>query len=271
MSTGAYLEEIYSKLHKKEYLGSDPLQYVHRFQNPWDQEAVGLVAALLAYGNVKQIHRSIEVVLNTIQKKRRTPQELVREFSPDLFSDFVHRFNSGQDLANLLRCLRWSWEQHGALGAHLLSHVKSEDRDITPGLIQLIADWREFLGPLARGGGMKFLISSPEFGSCCKRWCMYLRWMVRDDDLDVGLWGKNSPFPSIQKLQRFVSNSQLVMPLDTHTGRIAKKLRLTHRNTLNWKASQEVTEALREFSPEDPVKYDFSLCRVGILKLKHLE
>jgi uncharacterized protein (TIGR02757 family) len=99
--------------------------------------------------------------------------------------------------------------------------------------------------------GLKQLLPSPRKGSACKRMNLFLRWMVRSEDIDFGIWDNIPP-------------NKLVIPLDTHIARISKCLGLTRRASADWKMAEEITGALREFDPEDPLKYDFALCHHGI-------
>lgn len=152
--------------------------------------------------------------------------------------------------------------------------------DFSVALNRLIRDWRDWAAEAdgkTAGGSFRYLLTAPEDGSCCKRWCMLLRWMGRDDSrqelldhpqrVDLGLWSRNSPLAGTFPQGRWLDPSQLVIPLDTHTGRISQYLSLTRRKTLDWRAALEVTAALRGSDAEDPVKYDFALARLGILDL----
>jgi uncharacterized protein (TIGR02757 family) len=165
-----------------------------------------------------------------------------------------------------------SWDRHGSLGAHFLKGLSPEDSDISGALDELMREWAEWAGPRAMKGSFSYLLTAPQNGSACKRWCMFLRWMGRsdpesDEAIDLGLWGAESRLVATFPRGRFLRADQLVIPLDTHTGRISQYLGLTQRKSLNWRAALEVTEALRECSPSDPVRYDFALARLGILDL----
>lgn len=268
-----FLNRLQKDFHRPQFLSSDPLEFAHRYPDPWDQEAIALPAALLAYGNVKQIRRSLEDAISRVHQISRGPQDFVLQLGKrsflekanQVFSNFVHRFNSGADLIQLWVLLNQSWSTYGSLGGHFLTHLKPEDPNIGSALSAMIADWRQSLRqwktPFA------FLISSPASGSCCKRWCMFLRWMGRKDEVDLGLWSQSSQLRDTFPKGRFLEPRQLVMPLDTHTGRISQYLGLTNRRTLNWQAALEVTESLKKIDPQDPTCYDFSLSRLGILDI----
>lgn len=266
-----FLNPLFERYHRKEFLSSDPLEFPHRYPDPFDQETVALVAALLAYGNVKQIRKSVADLLERMGRVSASPAEFVRLGRRKSLRGFVHRFNVGEDFELLFELLARSWEEHGSLGAHFVSHLSPEARDISDALSRLIADWRKWAG--ARGkGSFSYLLTSPADGSCCKRWCMFLRWMGREEKpgenaLDLGLWSRDGALRKTFPEGRFLRADQLVIPLDTHTGRISHYLGLTRRRTLDWKAALEVTEALRSCDPSDPTRYDFALARLGILDL----
>jgi uncharacterized protein (TIGR02757 family) len=269
---GVFLDRLVREYHQPKYLSSDPLEFVHRFQDPWDQEAVALVAALLAYGNVKQIRRSVSNLLGCLGPGG--PAAFVRGLGTAegakaghaALAGFVHRFNRGKDVALLLELLGRSWKEHGSLGAHFVSYLEPDAADFSEALNQLLGDWLKWAGRRARGSFLYF-VTAPRDGSCCKRWCMFLRWMGRRDELDPGLWAERGALRRTLPEGRFLRPSQLVLPLDTHTGRISQYLALTDRKTLGWRAASEITARLRVYDSADPTRYDFALSRLGILDL----
>ena len=275
----SFLNRLHARYNKKQYLSSDPLEFAHLYEDPWDQEVVALLAAVLAYGNVKQIRRSIEGVLERIRETGKSPSQFVRSLdqvdflnsAQQSFESFVHRFNRGQDIILLFCLLNRSWKTYGSLGSHFLQFLAQDDLTIESALTQFIADW---LSWIASGdpnwiqlSSFSYLLTSPADGSCCKRWCMFLRWMTRNDGLDLGLWVKQGPLSKTFPKGRKLNTAHLVIPLDTHTGRISQYLGLTQRKSMNWLAALEVTASLRKCDPTDPVRYDFSLSRLGILAL----
>lgn len=284
---GPFLDELQSAYHRRALLSSDPLEFVYSWNkqswvksqelqknDPLDQEAVALLCAVLAYGNVKQIRRSINDALQRMLSVADSPRKFVEKISLKssrlasrlAMDGFVHRFNTGRDLICLFELLQKSWKRYGSLGSHFLEYLDKDDPDISSSLSQLISTWREWLGPNTPPT-FSYLLTSPADGSCCKRWCMFLRWMGRKDSVDPGLWTKKGGLSPTFKNGRFLSSHQLVMPLDTHTGRISQYLGLTSRKTLDWKAALEVTSALKKIHPQDPTRYDFALSRLGILEI----
>ena len=279
---GPFLDQLLQSYHLRTYLSSDPLRWAHTYNNPWDQEVVALLSALLAYGNVKQVHVSVQGALGIMEKLSGSPRSFIEALSSKTFSKkamgafsgYVHRFNPGADLVSLFKLVQLSWKKYGSVGSQFLSYLDPDATDITQALTAILSDWRGLI-PEKSSRGLQFLLSSPENKSCCKRWCMFLRWMGRKDDLDLGLWtkqkGEISPefklYQATFPKNRFLQPSQLVMPLDTHTGRISRYLGLTSKNNMSWKAAQEVTKNLKILSPKDPTRYDFAISRLGILSI----
>jgi uncharacterized protein (TIGR02757 family) len=271
------LDPLFRKYHQVEFLPSDPLEFAHRFRDPWDQEVVALLAAVLAYGNVRQIRKSVESLLARIAEQGLSPSELIRSLDGEgadplrkeawrtSVASFVHRFNVGSDIEAFTRLLARSWTKYGSFGGHLLHHLRASDRDFGEALSRVFDDWerwRKEMGLLTEKS-FGYLVTSPRSGSTCKRWCMLLRWMGRKDEIDLGLWTEGSPL--LPPGSPGIRANQLVMPLDTHTGRISQYIGLTKRKSLNWKAAVEITERLRACDETDPVRYDFALARLGIL------
>jgi len=240
------LEVLYSAYNRRCYVHPDPLEFLYDFHDPVDIEVVGFISASLAYGNVKQILRSVSLVLS---KMGPSPSGFLLA-SPfdriaDAFSDFKHRFTTGEELARLLWGVRRVIEKHGSLQKCFISRLRRDDHTVIPALSAFV----ENIFP----DGCDFLIPSPGKGSACKRLNLFLRWMVRRDDVDPGGWEGVAP-------------SKLVVPLDTHMHRIAMTLGLTTRKQADLRTAVEITEAFRKLSPSDPVRYDFVLTRFGIRK-----
>jgi uncharacterized protein (TIGR02757 family) len=254
------LERLY-KTFDRRFLSSDPLEFVHRFKGRGDREITGLIASSLAYGQVGQIKKSIEGVLEVMGWE---PYRFTVAFRPSrdkiLFRHFRHRFNNGHDISCLIYFAKQIFDRFGSVEEFFVKGYCREDKNIKNALTSFservlkldtagIYEGRE----LPAHAGVRFFFPSPARGSPCKRLNLYLRWMVRrGDGLDFGLWKKVDP-------------SKLVIPLDTHIVRISKNIGLTARATADWKMAEEITENLKKFGPHDPVKYDFALARLGIL------
>lgn len=248
----------------RAYLETDPLKYAHRYSDPRDQEVVALIAAAFAYGSVPLIFRAVERILSEMGEK---PRAFLDRFDAARdrarFRGFRHRFHGGKDVALFLSLLAQAVRRHGTLEALYARGVRPADPDVGPALAAFVdailaGDPRPFYpsGKIPQPHPVRFLLSSPADGSACKRMLLFLRWMIRPaDGVDLGLWaGTDDP-------------SRLLIPLDTHTFRIVRYLGFTARNAHNWRAAQEATACLKALDPADPVRYDFSLCRLGILDL----
>ncbi len=241
------LDDLYSKLNRLEYLSPDPLELVHEYSRRDDRELVGLVASTLSYGRVAQILSSARGVLDGLGDR---PARFVADEQPRnvrrAAAKVRHRFTSPAELGDLLVGAGRVMREHGSLESCFLSHFRRGDETTAPAL-------EGFVRELGRAAGARpaSLLPLPERGSACKRLHLYLRWMVRRDAVDPGVWTKVDP-------------ARLIVPLDTHMHRIARRLRLTTRSQADLRTALDVTRSLREFAPHDPVRYDFALTRIGI-------
>lgn len=238
-------------------VGFDPVAIPRRFTDPRDIEVAGLIAAGLAYGRVGLFVPRIEEVLAGLGPRPATGLEaLTLPRARALLKDFVYRFNVGTDVAVLLFGMQAALRRHGSLEALFLSH-REEGAGLHATLSGFLGELRDVpMAPLRRAlgpeRGLQHLLPHPLGPGASKRLLMYLRWMVRGPDaVDLGIW-------------KWVPAAELLLPLDTHTGRLAQHLGLTSRKALNWAAAEEVTEALRRIDPHDPVRFDFALCHLGM-------
>lgn len=253
------LEALYQN-RSQAHLANDPLSFCHRYRDPLDQEVAGLVASSFAYGNVKIIKKNLAVIFDAMGP---SPRRFVEDFNPvqkgRLFTGFKHRFNDGRDLCALLLACQVMLQESGSIEKWLLRFHKASDEDLTGTLSGFSAavkalDLSPVFGPqgVPADSYFPFFFPSPASGSACKRLCMYLRWMVRPaDGIDLGIW-------------RGISPAQLVIPVDAHIQRICRFLGFTSRKQADWRMACEITRALRQLDPADPVKYDFAICHLGI-------
>jgi len=238
----------------------DPLQLVLRYREPRDQEVAGLLAAAFAYGRAEIIVANIGRVLTRMHP---SPGQYIATFDraegERRFADFAHRFHKMPELVALLERIAAVVGSHGSLGALFRDGYDAGAPDIAPSLAHFV---EALIGAVpARGRGaaamnrsLQYLLTSPKGGSACKRMNLYLRWMVRRTPPDLGLWD-------------FVDPAKLVIPVDTHIHRIATFLGLNERKSTDWKTARGITDRLARFDRADPVRYDFALCRLGILDL----
>ncbi len=248
------LENLYTT-YRHKFSSRDPVWNLHRFSDDKDIEITGLITSSYAYGSVNQINDFINNLLKRIDNK---PYEFTINFEKRKDKKYLqglyYRFNSEEDLIDLLVSLNRTLTQYSSLKNLFLSNYGPGDENIIKAL-------SEFSSKLINNKDKEthkyyhYLISNPANGSACKRMNLFLRWMVRKDEIDTGIWKEIHP-------------SKLIMPVDTHVGRVSKKLKLVKRKSVDLKFAIELTGKLKQFDPEDPVKYDFSLCHIGIEKKK---
>lgn len=241
------LEGLYTRLNRRHFVHPDPLEFLYDYSSAADREIAGIVASSLAYGRVAQILRSVREVLAPMGE---SPSLFLRDHPPSalrrLYQGFKHRFTTGEELATLLAGVRKTIRDHGSLEACFLEGLRKENGAIIGAMDRFV---RRIGGDLVTGSSM--FLPSPSRGSACKRLNLFLRWMVRRDDVDPGGWDALPP-------------AALLVPLDTHLLRIARGLKLTGRANADLRTALEVTDSFRHLAPEDPVRYDFSLTRLGI-------
>lgn len=250
------LERLYARYNRREFVGSDPLKFVYEYSNPADMEVVAFLAAALAYGRVQQIKKSLADLLG---RMGAGPCAFVRDFGKaesKSLSGFKHRFTTGRDISDLLLLLRNVLEQSGSIEKHFLLGYGEDDENIIPALSKFCDSLRdryagEHNGRISRG--LKYLISSPTGRSACKRLNLFLRWMVREDDVDLGLW-------------KSVDKAKLIVPVDVHMARLCRILGFHDRKTVSLSTVLQITKSFTEIEPTDPARYDFALTRVGIVE-----
>jgi uncharacterized protein (TIGR02757 family) len=237
---------------------TDPVHIVRRFRLREDREVVGFCAAALAFGRVASVLQSIEALLKVMGD---APAAFVRAFEPErdapALRPLVHRWIRGVDLAALIIILQRMLCESGSIESFFLAGDDPETPDVRPALDAfsrraLETDLRPAYGRLPKRPGVCYFFPKPSAGSACKRLNLFLRWMVRKDAIDLGVWTR-------------VSASRLVVPLDTHVIRVGRCLRLTRYVSPGWKMAAEITASLRALDPADPVRYDFSLCHIGMM------
>ncbi len=250
------LEKLYLRYNRKELIPPDPLQFVYRYSEPADMEIAALLSAVLAYGRVQQIEKSLTTLLGRMGK---SPYEFVRNFSPrqrKKLQNFKHRFTTGDDISDLLTLLKKVLTEHHSIEKFFLIGCKKTDANIIPALsnfcdslIRMHA--AEHNGKISRG--LKYLLSDPARASACKRLNLFLRWMVRDDKVDTGLW-------------KLIDKAKLIVPVDVHMARLSAILGFHNRKTASLTTAVQITQAFAEIEPADPVKFDFALSRIGIIE-----
>lgn len=259
----ARLEGLYRQ-YGPETASTDPILFPMRYVGPDDREVAGWIASAFAYGQVGTIQENVGRILAALGPKPARALDTTPDFrglASGPLSGFRHRFHKARDAAALLYAIARVREEAGSVGAFFEREYRPEEPDVAGLLSRVVRrilafDFRPVLPrrELPEGSPVRFFFPDPASGSACKRWNLYLRWMVRKDRLDFGLW-------------RGIPTDRLVVPTDTHVHRIARRLLLTRRRTADWKAAREITDALARFDPQDPVRFDYALCRIGILDI----
>ncbi len=251
------LERFLGTMEARARIGFDPVEFPHRYTEARDIEVSALLSAALAYGRADLFRPKIGALLD---RMGGSPAAYVRtltvEGARDLLEGFVYRFNVGMDVGVLLLGMGRALREHGSLEALFARGLRAHG-DMHGALSAFTASLREvpmseLRRALGKERGLHHLLPSPMGPGAAKRLNLYLRWMVRGPDgVDFGIWKQ-------------VPASALVIPLDTHIGRMARNLGLTRRKDLSWRTAEEVTASLRRLDAEDPVRYDFALCHYGM-------
>lgn len=243
-----WLDELYDRYDSPDFIENDPIAIPHSFSKQEDIELSGFLSATIAWGNRKMIVRN---AFRLMERMDRAPFDFTCNASEQELNrlcDFTHRTFNGGDCIDFIRGLRHICRSYGSLGRFFETEYSAN------GDLRLVfSRFRtRFFEAEHRPHAEKHL-SSIDRGAACKRLCMFLKWMVRNDSrgVDFGLWKR-------------IPASALYLPLDIHTGNTARVLGLLHRRQNDWRAVEEVTEALRQLDPHDPVKYDFALFGAGI-------
>jgi uncharacterized protein (TIGR02757 family) len=243
------LERLFSRYQNRQWVHPDPLEFLYLYPEKRDREIVGLIASSLAYGRVAQILKSVSAVL---EKMGPSPFDFLLSSSDKTlektFAGFKHRFTTAEDLINLLRGAKSACSHFDSLYCCFMEGHRDSQDTVYEALCFLVDELRKEGSRTSNS-----LLPLPERGSACKRLHLFLRWMVRKDDVDPGGWQGISP-------------SKLIVPLDVHMHRTCSLLGMTARKQGDFKTAMEITRAFRELAPEDPVKYDFALTRLGIRK-----
>jgi uncharacterized protein (TIGR02757 family) len=273
------LELLYVDYNHSSQLGTDPLGMVDPALAPEDFEIVSFLVAGLSYGRVEQIRLSSRKLLEKLAKAgagrngcgiadflKKSEPETDRELKRSL-AGWVHRFNTREDMIGLLGLLARTLREDGSLcRAYQLSHHEDAAEQLESFVDRLRSQAAGRLGknPRARswkGAGPAWFLPTPADGSTCKRLLMWLRWMIRKDEIDPGTWQdarlKDGSLPSPDP-------ARLFWPVDTHVFKWAREAKLVSRKSPNWEGTLELTRAFRALVPTDPVRYDFAVCHAGM-------
>ena len=252
------LDRLYAD-YNREDAALDPVQIVRRYRKAPDQEVIGFCAAALAFGRVQSVLNTVNALAGVLGP---APAEYVRRFDPGAphpeLRAMVHRWIRGADIVALLWILRQMIDEAGSIEAFFAAGHDPAAVDVGGALDNfsrraLALDLRAAYGRrVPKRPGVCYFFPRPSAGSACKRLNLFLRWMVRRDAVDLGTW---TTIPA----------GKLIVPLDTHVIRLGRCLRLTKYTSPGWRMAADITASLRAIDPADPVRFDFSLCHVGMM------
>ena len=226
-----------------DFIKDDPVQFPHRFINKKDIEIAGFVSSLVAYGSRKVFIKKLDELFRIADNE---PLNFILNFEPKILGNFNYRFGTTDDFAEIFSIMRGLYEKDGGLEELFKYGYENFENMFIP-----VTDYFYSRFSDKAGAGTYFMIPNPKKGGAMKRMCMFLRWMVRKPPVDLGIWD-------------FMKPSELLIPLDVHVARLSRETGLLTRNSNDFKAVLEITENLRKFNPEDPIKYDFALFGYGV-------
>jgi uncharacterized protein (TIGR02757 family) len=242
----SFLDEKVLKYNQPFFIETDPIQVPKIFSEKENIEIAAFLTATIAWGNRLSIIKNATRLMALMDFQ---PHDFIINSSNSELKNlerFVHRTFNGNDCVYFIRSLKNIYQNHNGLQAVFEAGFKNEN-SVKTALTAFHQLFFEIGGERSRKH-----VSNVEKGASAKRLNMFLRWMIRRDKnkVDFGLWNG-------------IPQSALMLPLDVHTGNVARKLGLLHRKSNDWQAVEEVTQKLREFDPEDPIKYDFALFGLG--------
>jgi len=254
--TKALLEKLYARYNHREFVPPDPLQFVYRFSDRRDAEIAAFLSAALAYGRVRQIERSLMQLFDRIDGAPHAFTSHFDEARRAKLCSFKHRFTTGDDISDLLELFRRVLDDYGDLESFFARGYRADQTNVLPALSTFCDSLSQMHADSHDGqvsNGLNYLLASPSRGSAAKRLNLFLRWMIRRDEVDLGLW-------------RCVDKAKLIVPVDVHMARLCRILGLHDDKTTSLRTALKITASFAQMQPSDPVKYDFALSRIGILE-----
>ena len=246
MITQNTLDELVLRYEVPDFIKDDPIQFCHNYKDKKDIEIAGFIASLFAYGNRKIFIKKLYEFFNLAQNQ---PLKFICNGDLKCLKDFNYRFIKDFDIIEILLIMRNLYTKDGGL-EELFKYGYSNGREM---IFKTVVDYFYSRVKNSVGQGFYHAIPNPNNGGAMKRMCMYLRWMVRKGNVDLGLWD-------------FMPASELLIPLDVHVARLSREMGLLTRKANDFKAVLELTEKLKEFDANDPTKYDFAIFGLGVNK-----
>lgn len=243
MSLKQQLDELVLKYETKDFIKDDPIQFPHRFKEIKDIELAGFIASVFAFGNRKVFIRKLNELFALFQNE---PKNFIENFERKSLKGFNYRFAKEEDVEEIFLVLKKLYSSNSSLEE--LFRYGYETKDFHQ-MLKVVTNY--FYSNMENTFGAKYLIPDANKNGAMKRVNMLLRWLVRDGVVDLGVW-------------KFIDKSELLIPLDTHVARISREMNLLKRNSNDFKAVKELTNELKIFDKNDPVKYDFAMFGYGI-------
>ena len=243
MITKSELDRLVELYENKNFIKNDPVQFIHKYKNKKDIEIAGFVASLLAYGSREQFIKKLDKLFNEIAQNE--PLNFICNFEAPMIGDFNYRFGKPNDFISIFEIMKELYCTTDGL-EELFKYGYEQNK-----IFETVVDYFYARANQNVGQGFYHMIPNPHNGGAMKRMCMFLRWMVRKSAVDAGIW-------------RFMKPSELYIPLDVHVGRISRQMGLLQRKANDFKSVIELTEKLKEFDPQDPIKYDFAIFSYGV-------
>lgn len=247
MITKNEIDKLAQRYETKEFFNDDPVRFPNKFADKKDIEIAGFIASLVAYGRREVFIKKLNTLFDIAENE---PYNFITNFEPEILGDFNYRFGKPEDFAQIFTCLKKLYNENGGL-EDLFKYGYEVSECGKKNMFIPVTDY--FYSSVSDNSsmGFRFMIPDARKGSAMKRMCMYLRWMVRKGPVDFGIW-------------EFMPQSDLLIPLDTHVARISREMGLLTRNANDFKSVVELTENLKQFDPNDPVKYDFAMFGYGV-------
>ena len=233
------LDGLVKKYETKDFIKNDPIQFPHRYFLKKDIEISGFISSLFAFGKRSIFIKKLDELFNLAS----SPYSLILDYKKYNLENFVYRFIKSVDLIELLRLLNKLYITDKSSLAELFYEKNNR--------FERVINYFYKNSNCPNNTGFCFMFAKPENKSALKRLNMFLRWMVRNGEVDFGIWD-------------FISKNELIIPLDTHVARISRQFHLLKRTVNDYKAAFELTEKLKEYDEFDPVKYDFALFGLGV-------
>lgn len=245
------LDNYAEKYDTIDFIKNDPSKYIHLCKNPKDIEIAGFLASMFSYGKRELFMKKLDTFLT----KDIVLSEFIKDFdeNDELLKGFDYRFSKGIDFIAVLKILQQLDRENESLGTLYKYHY--EQTKTISGMLQGVTNYfyTNLKGDVTQG--FYHLLPNPSKKGAMKRMNMMLRWFVRKSPVDVGIWN-------------FIDKSELIIPLDVHVANISRQIGLLERKNNDMKSAVEITENLKLFDPNDPVKYDFALFGIGVNGIK---